>query len=84
MWIVVYDDGDCIHLPYGEDPQCEGALIGYDEEIPIKLFEKKSEARKAIRISRKFAELCKLQGNPVNEDFLDGMKHVRVTEITLG
>jgi hypothetical protein len=78
MFIVVYNDDDCLCLPMQWDSDCKGALCvcGTGD---IVVFSDRKAARRAIDISSKFAALCKAQGKPANEDFLgDCRKHVRI------
>ena len=70
MFIVVYDDDDCLCIPQTWDKNCAGALCSGTHEDAIAAFTSRSAARKAIGISAKFAALCKAQGKPPNVDFL--------------
>jgi hypothetical protein len=77
-YIVVYDDGDCLCITLSFDPECEGALCCLRDGSAA-LFATRDSARRAIRISTKFAELCKTQGKPANDDFLKpGIKNVKI------
>lgn len=72
MFIVVYDDRNGLCVPQVWDTDCEGAICtgrsaGTDT---VALFDSRKAARAAIDISAKFAELCKSQGKPHNEDYL--------------
>ena len=81
MYIVVYDDGDCLCIPMAADKDCEGALCcsSIDGSDKIVLFTDRKEARKAIEISTKFALLRKSQGKPENADFIgDCRKNVKI------
>lgn len=84
MFLVVYDDGNCLCLPLVWDKDCEGAIsVGFleDDTETIALFDTRKAARTAIDISVKFASLCKSQGKPANEDFLaEGRKNIRILE----
>lgn len=66
--IVIFDDeqGSCV--PYGFDPDCDGALCAYSG--PVALFADRKQAQAAIKISVKYAELCVAQGISANDDFL--------------
>lgn len=66
--IVVYDDDQTLCIPYGFSQDCEGALCMSDG--PVALFADRKQAKAAIRISVKYAELRKAQGMAANEDFL--------------
>lgn len=72
MFIVVFDNGDCLCIPMVEDKDCQGALScgSMDGKDKVALFLDRKQARKAIEISTKFALLCKSQGKPVNVDFI--------------
>ena len=82
MFIVVYDDRDLLCLPLVWDKDREGAIsAGFlvDNTEMIAIFDTRKAARVAINISVKFAELCKEQGKPANEDFLaEGRKNIRI------
>lgn len=67
-YLVVWDDEQGVCSPMALDPDCDGGLCGGEE--PVAIFATKADARSAIRISTKFAELCELQGRPANTDFL--------------
>lgn len=77
-YIVVFEDGMGICVPMALDKDCAGALVGMTGSDPIALFDSRSDARKAIRISTAYAKLCAAQGLPANEDFLTCPKSVRV------
>lgn len=80
--IVVYNDGFGLIVPYGPDPDCDGALQATDG--PATVFADASKARVAIKISIKFAELCCLQGKPANDDFLKKYrKNVRIMPVVM-
>lgn len=76
-FIVVFDDEQQLCIPMGWDADCRGALCVHTGG-PVALFESKAAARLAIRISTAYAKLCQVQGKPVNEDFLSGIKCVKV------
>ncbi len=77
-YIVIYDDEMGLECPMKWDDDCEGALCCAGSAVA--LFESKSDARKAIVISTRFAQLNQAQGNSVNEDFTTGLKNLRVIE----
>lgn len=68
FYIVVFDDEQGLCVPYGFDADCEGALCATGGDVA--LFADRKQAQQAIRISTKYAELCKAQGIPENTDFL--------------
>lgn len=79
MFIVVYNDDDCLCLPMGWDKDCDGALSTIVGGGPVVLFSDRAAARKAIDVSAKYAALCKAQGKPASEHFLgECRKHVRI------
>ena len=78
--IVVFDDEQGFCSPYGEDPDCEGALAG---ERPIGVFPDRKAARTAIRISPAFAKLQKLQGQPENTDFTEAISAVKIVDAVI-
>jgi len=64
--------------PLRWDSDCEGALCNGGNRH-VALFENRADARTAITISRKFAELQKSQGKVHNSDFLNpDIKHVKI------
>ncbi len=67
-YIVVWDDQMGVCAPLGWDDACEGALGTACTTVAV--FARSEDAKRAIAISTKFADLCKAQGKPVNEDFL--------------
>lgn len=77
--IVVYDDEGSLCLPYTFDPDCEGAVCNADG--PVALFPDRKAARKAIRISTKFAELQLAQGVPCNEDFVNYKRFIKIRPV---
>lgn len=79
LFLVVYDDGESLCIPMGKDIECEGALCISSETAA--LFSSRESAKKAIKISRLFAELRQAQGKPANEDFLSGYKSVRIMKV---
>jgi hypothetical protein len=80
MWIVVFDSDDNI-FPMTADADCEGAICIACNKCEIALFDSPADARKAIAISKAFAQLQRLQGKPANTDFLKGVKHVKVRKL---
>jgi hypothetical protein len=68
FYIVVFDDEQGLSVPYGFDEGCKGAICATSGDVA--LFATRKEAQQAIRISTKYAELCKAQGIPENTDFL--------------
>lgn len=80
MFIVIYDDRDCLCIPMVWDDDCEGALCGgVAEGERVALFSSRAAARKAIDVSAKWAALNKAKGVPHNGDFLGkDRKNVRI------
>lgn len=82
MYIVIYEDGDCLCIPQGWDKDCEGAICSGNTEEAVAVFEGRKEDRKAIDISAKFAALEKAHGKPANDDFLgESRKNFRVVPL---
>lgn len=78
MFIVVYDDEDSLCIPMSFDPDCCGALTSNYRDIPVAAFKTHKEAKTAIRISVAFTKLQLAQGLPANDDFLSGLKNIKV------
>jgi len=82
MFIVIYDDDDCLCIPQSWDADCAGAICSGSRDKEVAVFESRDAARKAIGISAKFAALCKSQGKPANEDFLGKFrKNLRIVQL---
>ncbi|MGV3485371.1 MAG: hypothetical protein ACO1RT_13210 [Planctomycetaceae bacterium] len=77
--IVVYDDDGAICAPYSLDEECEGAIALTDG--PVALFPDREAARKAITISRRYAELLESQGKPFSDDFTTYRKNVKIRPV---
>ena len=82
-YIVVFFDGDCLHIPMTRDKDCEGALQCSNIYDPVAVFPDRAAARKAIKISTAFAKLCKEQGKAANDDFLTYLKHIYIQPLSL-
>ena len=80
-FIVIYDDGMGLSMPYAWDCECEGA-IEPNISAPVAMFATRAEARKAIAISRNFARLCLSQGKPAVTDFIEFAKHIHIVPLT--
>ena len=78
QFIVIFDDDQGLSCPMGWDKDCEGAIVAYTYGEGIAVFGNKRDARKAITISRRSALLCESQGKPVNTDFTEGLKNIRI------
>lgn len=76
QFLVVFDDQGSLCIPMGKDSECEGAICIASPKVA--LFNSRAAAKRAIKISRLFAELRKAQGMPANEDFLNGYKNIRL------
>ena len=82
MFIVIYDDDDCLCIPQSWDSACVGAICSGNRGDTVAMFESRAAARRAIDISAKFAALCKSQGKPANEDFIgECRKNIRVVPL---
>lgn len=78
FWIVVFDNGEfCV--PFGNDPDCAGALCS-DPKAPA-VFNSNAAARRAIQISKLFAKIQALRGEPVNTDFTEHLRYVFVVPL---
>lgn len=77
-FLVVYDDQASLCIPMGRDSECEGAVCTATGTESVVIFESREKAKRAIKISRLFAELQSAQGKPANSDFLEGYKSVRI------
>lgn len=79
MFIVVYDDGQGLCVPFGWDEDCDGALCAIGSKDNVASFETRAEARSAINVSAKYAALCKAQDKPVNDDFIgEARRNIRI------
>lgn len=79
-FLVVYDDQGSLCLPMGKDSECEGAICTATGTESVAIFDSRDRAKRAIKISRLFAELQQAQGKPANSDFLEGYKSVRIVK----
>ena len=70
MYMVFFDDKDCLNIPMGWDADCEGAICTGGTPEPV-IFPDRKSAQKAIAISSAYAKLNAAQGRPVNTDFTD-------------
>lgn len=70
MFIVIFDDDQGLCVPYALDQDNEGALHAISRGDTVAIFKSRDDAKRAIRISRKLAELDQARGHPVNDDFL--------------
>jgi hypothetical protein len=83
LFIVLYDDEGGIQCPMMHDPDCEGALCAWCRPHRIATFASRKDARTAINISTKFAQLEKAQGKLENTDFTVFKKHLVIQELQL-
>lgn len=70
MFIVIFDDDQGLCVPYALDQDNEGALHAISRGDAVAIFKSMDDAKRAIRISRKLAELDQARGHPGNDDFL--------------
>lgn len=82
LFVVLYDDGGGLQCPMMMDADCEGALTAWWHPNKIATFASRQEARSAINVSTKFAQLCKAQGKPENTDFTEFKRHLRIQELS--
>lgn len=78
LFIVVWDDECGCCYPMGVDDECEGAICAVGESEAVAVFGTRQAARKAIVISRLFAQLKNAQGKPHNAEFVEGSKCLRI------
>jgi hypothetical protein len=78
-FIIVFDDEIGACWPMGWDADCLGAVSAMTDGT-VALFTSRADARTAIRISTAYAKLCKAQGKPANDDFLDAIAAVKIIE----
>ena len=76
LFLVTWDDHQGCCAIMCRDTDCEGAICAMGDKPA--LFTSRAAARRAIRISTKFAELQIEQGKPANDDFLGGRKNLRI------
>jgi len=77
-FIVCFDDSMGACWPMARDPDCDGAQCALHTGGKIATFSTRAAARKAIKVSTAWAKLCKAQGKPANEDFLDCIANVKI------
>mgnify|MGYP000614904636 CR=1 FL=1 len=82
LFIVVFYDGNCLHIPMTWDADCDGALCCSSIEEAAAVFHNRADAKKAIRVSTAFAKLSKEQGKTVNEDFISCLKHIHIQPLS--
>lgn len=70
MFIIIYQLDECTMFPMAWDSDCKGAVCCMGDGDAVALFPTRADARVALKISQKFAALCKAQGRLVNTDFL--------------
>ena len=78
--IVVWDDERGVCCPMGPDTDCEGAICSGDQ---VSLFPSPAAARRAIGISRRWAELQRAQGKPYISDFIEGKFAIKILPVVL-
>lgn len=81
--VMFVDDDNSIYVPCGLDPDCDGALQTDSVDNPPVMFESRSEASKAIKISVALARLKMAQGEPHNEDFVEAVGNVRIVPVVM-
>lgn len=77
-YMVVFADDQGLTVPMTASSECDGALESVWNDEPVALFATRSEARRAIRVSRRFGLLRKEQGRTYNSDFVDTPECVKV------
>lgn len=61
------------------DSDCEGAICCGSG--PVLVFADAKTARAAIKISKAYADLLKLQGKIYNDDFTANCKHIKIRPV---
>lgn len=78
--IVIFYADDSVHSVFGWDDHCDGAIC---HSLTPTVFPTREAARRAIRISRSYALLCLSQGKPVNTDFTEDLKYIRIVDVVV-
>ena len=82
QYIVTFEmDDGCLTIPMTNDRDCKGALCCIGEGDPIVTFDTWKDANTAVRISKAYAKLCQAQGLPVNTDFLEPSKFIKIRKL---
>lgn len=81
QFIVMYDDGQGLCVPFTWDDDCDGALCSRGAGETVAVFPSRADARKAIRISNAYAKLCVEQGKPSNTDFTTTPRFIIIAEL---
>jgi len=78
--MVVFDpDMGTYYWQFCADPDCDGAIEAGDG--PAVIFQNRTEAKLAIRISRNNAILQKSQGKVYNRDFIEELKSIKIVPV---
>lgn len=77
-YMVFYDDSGGLCVPFGIDPDTEGAIQVCREPL---LFATRKDAQRAIAISTAAAKLAIAQGKPANTDFTEGKQYVTIRKV---
>lgn len=80
-YIIVFDDGYGLCVPAVRDPDCDGALC-FAAEGDVAGFTSRDKAQRAIRISKAHAKLQQAQGKPLNTDFTESAKCIKIRKVT--
>ncbi|MBC2594899.1 hypothetical protein H5P28_11585 [Ruficoccus amylovorans] len=81
--MVIFNDNQGLCDPYGWDRECKGALTSYDKDTPPVVFPNRQQARKAITVSRRYAELQTAQGEPANTDFIEAVRCIKIVPVDI-
>ena len=81
--VMFVDEDSAITVPYGLDQECEGALQSYSKGNPPVIFESRSAASQAIKISVALAKLQQSQGVPHNDDFIGAIGSVKIVPVVM-
>jgi hypothetical protein len=83
LFVVIYDDADCLSVPMAWDEDCSGAICAWAPGKKVATFAARADARKAIRISTRWAQLRIERGEPANTDFTESRQNLQVVELDL-
>jgi hypothetical protein len=83
LFVVIYDDADCLSVPMAWDEDCTGAICAWGPGQKVATFATRAAAQKAIRISACWARLRIEQGKPANTDFTESRQNLQVAELSL-
>lgn len=83
LFVVIYDDADCLSVPMAWDDECAGAICAWGPGQKVATFGTRAAAQKAIRVSACWAKLRVEQGRPANTDFTESRQNLQIVELDL-